>query len=137
MPTMVESAMVTLETTLGGGIGDDGLHAADVVREARLNLAGARVGEELERHALQVRVELVAQVAHHTLADARVEAGLPDADHAGDDRRDDHHGDEEGEQFEVLLAKANRDRKFEHIGVDDAKPATTMIAASTTPTARR
>ena len=50
------------------------LHAADVVGDARLDLAGARAREEREREPLQVPVDLRAQVVHHALAD---EVGEP------------------------------------------------------------
>ena len=36
------------------GVGDDGLDAADVVGEAALDLAGLRLGEEPQRHPLEV-----------------------------------------------------------------------------------
>ena len=53
----------------GRGGGDGGLHAADVVGDAGLHLAGAGAGEERERHALQVAVDGGAQVVHDALAD--------------------------------------------------------------------
>ena len=40
-----------------GRVGHDRLHAAHVVGEAALDLARARLGEEAQRHPLQVRVE--------------------------------------------------------------------------------
>ena len=63
-----------------GGVGDHVLDAADVVLQARLQLAGARGGEEPERHRLQVVVEPVAQVLHHALPDHRRQVRLEHAD---------------------------------------------------------
>ena len=74
--------------------GHHGLHAADVVGDARLDLAGARAREEGEREPLQVAVDLRAQVVHHALADEVRQPGLRDADDAGDDRDGDHPADQ-------------------------------------------
>ena len=57
-------------------VGDDRLDAADVVRQPALDLARARLGEEAQRHPLEVRVERVAQVLHDVLADDVVEVAL-------------------------------------------------------------
>ena len=73
-----------------GGARDDALDAADVVRDARLHLAGARAREEREREPLQVAEDRRAQVVHHALADLVREERLPDAEHAGDDGDRDH-----------------------------------------------
>ena len=70
--------------------GDDVLHAADVVGDPRLDLAGAGAGEEGERQALEVAVDGGAQVVHDALADGVGEQRLPDAEHAGDDGDGDH-----------------------------------------------
>ena len=70
----------------GRGRRDDGVDAADVVRDPALHVAGARAGEEGEREPLQVLVDRRAQVVHHRLADAVREQRLVDADRAGDDR---------------------------------------------------
>ena len=75
-----------------GGARDDVLDAADVVRDARLHLAGARAREEREREPLQVAEDGRAQVVHDALADLVREQRLPDAEHAGDDRDHDHRG---------------------------------------------
>ena len=56
------------------------LHAADVVGEARLDLARAGGREEPQRHVLQVRVERVAEVLHHAQPDEVRQVGLPDPD---------------------------------------------------------
>ena len=69
MATTVAITVVTLEaidvavevTTLS--------HAADVVGDPRLDLAGAGAGEEGQRHPLQVAVDGGAQVVHDPLAD--------------------------------------------------------------------
>ncbi len=50
---------------------DDVVDAADVVGDPRLHLAGARAGEERQRHPLQAPVDGGAQVVHHALADRR------------------------------------------------------------------
>ena len=81
----------------GRGARDDVLHAADVVRDARLHLAGARAGEEREREPLQVAEDRRAQVVHDALADLVREQRLPDAEDAGDDRDHDHPGGVERE----------------------------------------
>ena len=61
------------------GVRDDALHAADVVRDPRLHLAGSRAREEREREPLQVPEDRRAQVVHHALADLVREQRL---DHA-------------------------------------------------------
>ena len=92
----------------GRGRGDDVLDAADVVREPRLHLAGARAREEREREPLQVPVDGRAQVVHHALADLVREQRLDDAERAGDDRDRDHPGDEQVQQREVAVRAAPR-----------------------------
>ena len=67
---------------------------------------------------LQVRVELVAKISHDPLADDGVEVGLPDSNQAAENRRNHHDGDEDGQQVEALLAEADGDREFQHIGID-------------------
>ena len=52
----------------------------DVVADPALDLAGARLGEEAQRHPLQVRVERQAQVVHDALADHVRQVRLPDAE---------------------------------------------------------
>ncbi len=84
--TIVASTVVTLETIDVAVRGDDVLHAADVVGDARLHLAGARAGEEGERQALQVAVDGGAQVVHDALADDVGQPRLRHAEDAGGDR---------------------------------------------------
>ncbi len=50
--------------------------------EAALDLAGLGLGEEAQRHPLEVGVQRVAQVLHDVLADDVVEVALADADQA-------------------------------------------------------
>ena len=87
------------------GRGDDVLHAADVVGDARLHLAGARAGEEGQRQPLQVPVDGGAQVVHDPLADVVGQVGLADAEHAGGDRDGDHPADQLGQQLLVALGQ--------------------------------
>ena len=65
-----------------GRVGHDRLDATDVVGQAALDLARSRLGEEAERHPLEVGVQGAAQVLHDALADDVVEVALPDADEA-------------------------------------------------------
>ena len=74
----------------GRRVRDNVLHAADVVGDPRLHLAGARAREEGKRQALQVAEDRGAQVVHHSLADLVREQRLKDAEHAGHDRDRDH-----------------------------------------------
>ena len=53
------------------------LDAADVVGQAALDLAGPGLGEEAQRHPLEVGVQRVAQVLHDVLADDVVEVAWP------------------------------------------------------------
>ena len=94
----------------GRGRGDDALHAADVVGDPRLDLAGARAGEEGKREPLEVAVYGGAQVVHDPLADRVREQRLGDAEGAGRDRDRDHPDDQLGEQGRVLV----RDRVVEN-----------------------
>ena len=64
----------------GRRVGHDRLDAADVVADAALDLAGPRVGEEAQRHRLEVPVEGHPQVVHDPLSDDVRQVGLPDAD---------------------------------------------------------
>ena len=61
-------------------VGDDRLDAADVVGQPALDLAGPGLGEEPQRHPLEVGVQGAAQVLHDVLADDVVEVALADAD---------------------------------------------------------
>ena len=87
-------------------VGDDGLHATHVVGQSALDLAGFRLGEEAQRHALEVRVERSPQVLHDVLADDVVEVALPDADQPREDRQHDHQPDVE---VQLLVVAADDD----------------------------
>jgi hypothetical protein len=74
------------------------LHAADVVRDPRLKIAGSRARIEGERQALQVPVDAVAQVSQNALTELVGDERLVDAERTSRDR--DHHraeGDEQGD----------------------------------------
>ncbi len=101
----------------GRGRRHDRLDAADVVRDARLDLARARAREEGEREPLQMAVDLRAQVVHHALADDVREPGLQDAEHAGGDRDRDHARDERDQQPVVVLG----DRDVEHVAQQERR----------------
>ena len=104
-----------------GGRGDDALHAADVVGDARLDLARARLGEERQREPLQVLVDLRAQVVHHALADDVGQPGLADAQHPGGDRDADHPADQDEQQL-VPVRRGSRRRARPAAGT--ARPST-------------
>ncbi len=106
----------------GRGRGDDAVDAADVVGDARLHLARARVREERQRHALQVRVDGRAQVVHHALADLVGDPRLRDADHARDDRQRDHPRDELDHQRRVVLRVGLVDEFPQQERADHAEP---------------
>ena len=106
-----------------GRVGHDRLHAADVVGDAALDLAGAGLGEEAQGHLLEVGVDGVAQVLHDRLADAVVDVGLAHADEPADDRDGDHGHDGHVEQPEVLLGDGHVEQELEQVWVDDAQQA--------------
>jgi len=72
-----------------------------------------------------VRVEPVAQVLHHTVADDVRQVGLTDAEHARHDRDRDHHADEQVQEAEVRPSRGEQ-RVVEHDlnqeWVHDAQP---------------
>ena len=109
--------VVTLETIDAAVARHDGLHAADVVGDARLDLARAGAREERQREPLQVPVDLRAQVVHHPLADDVGQPRLPDAEDRGDDRDADHPGDEHDQQLVVVL----RDRDVEDVAQQERR----------------
>ena len=82
MAMTVEMTVDQVGEDAAGRVRDDRLDAADVVGQPALDLARARLGEEAQRHPLQMRVQRVAQVLHDALADDVVEVRLPDADQA-------------------------------------------------------
>ena len=91
----------------GGGGGDHRLHAADVVGDAGLHLAGAGAGEEAERLALQVAEDVGAQPVHDLLADLGGDPGLHDAE-GGGHRGDGDHADDQPDQQRSRRAAAGR-----------------------------
>ena len=121
--TTVLSAIAMFEVERRRRVGDDRLDAADVVREAALDLAGLRLGEEAQRHPLEVGVERRAQVLHDALADDVVEVALADADQARDDRQRDHQPDEQVEQAPVALRDRVVDEELQQDRVDQAEEA--------------
>ena len=94
----------------GRGGRHDVLHAADVVGDPRLDLARPRAREEGERQALEVPVDRRAQVVHDALPDEVREPRLRHAQSAGDHGDADHAGDQRRQQRRVAL----RDRLVEH-----------------------
>ena len=84
-----------------GRVGDHVLDTAHVVGQPRLDLAGARRGEEPQGHELQVGVQGVAEILHHTQAHQVGHVRLADADDAGDDRHRDHQAHVQIQQREV------------------------------------
>ena len=94
----VASTVVTFGTIEVAVLVTTVLHAADVVGDPRLDLAGARAGEERQREPLQVAVDRRAKVVHDALADDVGQPGLGDAEHARDHRDRDHAADEQREQ---------------------------------------
>jgi hypothetical protein len=98
MAMIVATTVVRFRHERGRGGRDGGLHAADVVGDARLHLAGAGLGEEGQRHALQVRVDGGTQVVHDPLPHLGRHVGLRHAEGAVGDRHDDHAEREQRQQ---------------------------------------
>ncbi len=78
--TSVVAISTTLVTMRRERAGDDVIDVVDVVADAVHDLAGLRAGEEVQRHAMQMRDEARADVAHDAFADDRVEITLQHAD---------------------------------------------------------
>ncbi len=87
------------------GVADDVVDAADVVGDARLQLAGAGAGEEPQRHPLQVRVDADPQVVHHPLPDQVGQPGGPDAEHRGERGGQQHAAGEPAHQRGAALGQ--------------------------------
>ena len=117
---------------------DDALHAADVVRDPRLHLAGAGAREEGEREALEVPEDGGAQVVHDALPDLVREERLQHPEHAADDRDRDHpaRGVRDGRLVVALdrdhdPAQQERRQDAERRGDDDQRQQPPKDAAST------
>ena len=67
-------------------------------------------GEERERHVMQVRDELRADVPHDPFADHRVQVALVDADRRRDQRRRHHPADVEPQKPLVVMRERNVDQ---------------------------
>ena len=67
--TRVDAITTTLVTIERQRAGHDVVDVVDVVADAVHDLAGLRAGEERERHAVEMRDELGANVAHDPFAD--------------------------------------------------------------------
>ncbi|AQA24988.1 hypothetical protein BTZ20_5046 [Rhodococcus sp. MTM3W5.2] len=87
----------------GGGRGDHGLHAADVVGEAGLDLPSPGTGEEAERLPLQVREHPGPESVHDALADRGRDPGLHDTEHRADDGHREHADHRPHQQRDVLI----------------------------------
>jgi hypothetical protein len=74
------------------GSGHHGLHAADVVRDAGLDLPRAGGREEAKGHALKVLVEPLAEVVHHALTDGARVVGLDHGEQSRQEAEHDHGG---------------------------------------------
>src|ERR1019366_958352 len=93
--------------------GHDGFHPADVVGDARLDLAGAGASEERDRLPLQVAEHAGAQPVHDLLADLGADPGLDQAQGRGDRGHRDHADDQPGHQPYVLLRQRGVDDRTE------------------------
>ena len=113
----------------GGGVGDDVLHAADVVVDSRLHLAGARPGEEREGESLQVAEDLGAQVVHDPLPDLVGEERLNHAEDSGDDRDHDHPRRVQGDRVRVVCLERHEERRSRNAGTTP-RPALRTIRPS-------
>ncbi len=95
------------------GRGDHGLHAADVVGDAGLDLAGPGPGEERDRLPLQVAEHAGAQPVHDLLADLGADKGLDHAERGGDGGDADHAGDQQDQQPDVPVREGGVDHRAE------------------------
>ena len=87
MATSVDSTVATLDSTLEAVSLRTFLHAADIGHEAALDFAGARLRPKAQRHPLQMRVELVAQIAHQLLPDQQRQIAVAQRKQGGEERR--------------------------------------------------
>ena len=123
MATIVLTIVATLADHLAGRVRHDRLDATDVVGQAALDLAGAGLGEEAQRHALELHVERVAQVLHDVLADRVGEVRLAEADQADGDGHHDHQADVQVELEQVAGGEHVVDEQLEQERVDEAHQA--------------
>ena len=98
---------------------DDVVESTDVVRDPRLDLAGAGAREERKRHLLQAPVDGGAEVVHHVLPDDVRQVRLPDVEGGRDDRDHDHrqhqHGQQRGLVLEdSLIEDASQQERLQH-----------------------
>ena len=88
-------------------VADHALDGADIVVNAREDLAGPVRGEPAQRHAAEVAVEPRAQVEHHALADDGAQVRLRDTEER---RRRDEHDHQEDEEVELAVVRVAEDR---------------------------
>jgi hypothetical protein len=89
---------------------DDVVDVVDVARDAVHDFARLRIGEERDRHAVEMRDELRADVAHDAFAHERVEVALYDADQRGDCRGENHAAHVEPERADVVMRERDVDQ---------------------------
>src|SRR5580692_6119049 len=84
------------------GGGHHGFHAADVVADPGLDLAGPGAGEERDRLPLEVGEHAGAQLVHDVLADLGADPGLDHAERRGYGGDRDHRDDQQANQPQAL-----------------------------------
>ncbi len=114
---MVLSTPEMLETMLVAHT----LDAIHVVGEARLDFPSARRGKEAQGHALQVNIELIAEIAHHLLTDQIVQVRLAYPDQPGEDGYGKHDAGQDQEQSHVALSDGVIEDHANQQGVDQSQ----------------
>ena len=89
---------------------DDAADALHVVQHVADRFARLLLGEEVERHLVQLPVERDAQVEHDVLADPLGVVFLGDLQQAGGERTGDHAGAVQPEQADIRRAESPRRR---------------------------